>query len=210
MDIKKFIGESTTYDKKLMLEINKPKSWLKTVSAFANGRGGKLIFGVSDNGELVGLKDYQKDSEEISELIKTKIDPIPYINLNIIKEDNKYFIILEVEIANEMPYFVVSSGGRIAYIRVGNESVPASSNDIKNLVLKGTNKTFDLLSSHISLDKASFTKLRAEYYQRTNKEFKDTDFLSFGLVDKFNILTNAGALFADEHLLLQSRVFCTR
>jgi len=44
LDIKKFIGESTTYDKKLMLEINKPKSWLKTVSAFANGRGGKLIF----------------------------------------------------------------------------------------------------------------------------------------------------------------------
>ena len=36
MDIKKLIGETTEYDKKSDLEIKKPKSWLKSVSAFAN------------------------------------------------------------------------------------------------------------------------------------------------------------------------------
>lgn len=40
MDIKKLIGEATEYDKKEMLEYKKPKSWLKSVSAFANGMGG--------------------------------------------------------------------------------------------------------------------------------------------------------------------------
>jgi len=39
MDLSKYIGEGTLYDKKEKLEINKPKSWLKTVSAFANGLG---------------------------------------------------------------------------------------------------------------------------------------------------------------------------
>lgn len=36
MFISDFIGEATEYDKKLTLEEKKPKSWLKSVSAFAN------------------------------------------------------------------------------------------------------------------------------------------------------------------------------
>lgn len=55
MKIIDFIGEATEYDKKEMLEERKPRSWLKSVSAFANGNGGTLIFGVSDDETLVGL-----------------------------------------------------------------------------------------------------------------------------------------------------------
>ena len=39
IDIHTLIGEATAYDKKQMLEIKRPKSWLKSVSAFANGEG---------------------------------------------------------------------------------------------------------------------------------------------------------------------------
>ena len=53
-DIKKLIGEATAYDKKQMLEVKRPKSWLKSVSAFANGEGGTLIFGISDDDHIVG------------------------------------------------------------------------------------------------------------------------------------------------------------
>ena len=49
MKLEQLIGEATEYDKKAMLEIKKPKSWLKSVSAFANGVGGVLIFGIADN-----------------------------------------------------------------------------------------------------------------------------------------------------------------
>ena len=37
MELKALIAECTAYDFKVMLEENKPKSWLKSVSAFANG-----------------------------------------------------------------------------------------------------------------------------------------------------------------------------
>ncbi len=83
IDIKQFIGETTEYDKKQMLEERRPKSWLKSVSAFANGEGGALIFGITDDGEVVGLKDVQHDSEVISEQIKTKMDPVPDVNLKL-------------------------------------------------------------------------------------------------------------------------------
>lgn len=88
--------------------------------------------------------------------------------------------------------------------------MPASSIHLKNLVLKGINKTFDTLSTAIPKDRVSFNKLKAEYYQRTNSEITENDFLSFGLIDGNNYLTNAGALFADEKLIFQSRIFCTR
>ena len=40
MELNTLIAECTAYDFKLMLEEKKPKSWLKSVSAFANGLGG--------------------------------------------------------------------------------------------------------------------------------------------------------------------------
>ena len=45
LKIKDHIGEATSYDKKLILERKNPTSWLKSVSAFANMQGGKLLFG---------------------------------------------------------------------------------------------------------------------------------------------------------------------
>ena len=44
------IVECTPYDFKLMLEEKKPKSWQKSVSAFANGSGGYLFFGIDNDG----------------------------------------------------------------------------------------------------------------------------------------------------------------
>lgn len=63
MDIKQLIGETTDYDKKVALETKKPKSWCKSISAFANCYGGKLVFGVANDDALVVfrmLKEMQK------------------------------------------------------------------------------------------------------------------------------------------------------
>ena len=53
----------------------------KSVSVFANGNGGKLIFGVADDDTITGLGDVRHDSEVISEQIKSRIDPIPKFDL---------------------------------------------------------------------------------------------------------------------------------
>ena len=68
MKLKDYIGEATSYDKKLMPERKDQTSWLKSVSAFANTQGGKLLFGVANDGSLQGLADAQGDSEFISEI----------------------------------------------------------------------------------------------------------------------------------------------
>ena len=94
MDIKQLIGETTDYDKKLALEEKKPKSWCKSISAFANCFGGKLIFGVSNNGELVGLADAEGDAEKISEAVKIHLNPIPEFRLSFEKDGDMTFVIV--------------------------------------------------------------------------------------------------------------------
>ena len=210
MDLSKYIGEGTLYDKKEKLEINKPKSWLKTVSAFANGLGGTLIFGISDKDEIIGLDNYKKDSENISEIIKTKIEPLPKVTLKHYLIENKNIIILFVHSGKETPYYFTEGGHQTAYIRLGNESIPAKNSDLINLILKGKNRSYDSLGTDIKKDNVSFTKLKSLYYLKTGNEFTDSDLESFGLVNKDNFLTNAGALLADEPIIKHSRIFCTR
>lgn len=210
MGIEKYIGEATEYDKKLKLEIRKPKSWLKSVSAFANGIGGTLIFGVADDGTIVGLSNAQKDSEKISEILKVRMDPIPNIVMEILSENGKEFILLKILPGQETPYYYFGEGNRIAFVRVGNESVPADATALKRLVLKGANLSYDSMSSVYKFEDYAFTKLRTVYRKQTGSEFEENDFISFELVDKEGSLTNAGALLADESPIRQSRLFCTR
>ena len=210
MKITDFIGEATEYDKKEMLEERKPRSWLKSVSAFANGIGGALIFGVSDDGSLVGLLDARGISEKISEIIKTKMDPIPQVVMENHTEDQKDFIILKVLPGQETPYYYVADGNHVAYVRIGNESVPADAAALKRLVLRGANMTYDSVVSSFMLQDFSFTKLRSVFRMRTGAELTASDFISFELADESGKLTNAGALLADESPMRHSRLFCTR
>ena len=59
MELKTLIAECTAYGFKVMLEEKKPKSWLKSVSAFANGLGGSLFLGIDNDGVVKGLNDVQ-------------------------------------------------------------------------------------------------------------------------------------------------------
>lgn len=87
-----FIGEATTYDKKQAVETKRPKSWCKTISAFANTNGGTLLFGVADDDTIIGLPDAEADAEKISEIIKTHLEPIPDFGLQFCQRGGKKLI----------------------------------------------------------------------------------------------------------------------
>lgn len=210
IDIRKLIGETTEYDKKQYLEVRRHKSWLKNVSAFANGEGGFLVFGISDDGAITGLVDAEKDAEIISEQIKSRMDPIPEFSLEFIEDDGKKLIVLQISKGEETPYYYAGDGALETYVRVGNESVKATATEQKRLVMRGKNSTFDSQVSSYVMDDFAFTKLRARYKKWTGKSFEDKDMFSFGLVEESGKLTNAGALLADDSPIRWSRLFCTR
>ena len=210
MELEKLISECTAYDFKLMLEEKKPKSWLKSVSAFANGLGGSLFFGIDNDGIVKGLDDVQYVCESISCKIRDYMDPLPDVEM-IPQEINGHEILqLKVCAGSYTPYYYVGDGQRVAFIRIGDESLPATAEQMVRLVLKGSNKTYDSLHTDYKAEDYAFTILANTFKTRTSQEWNKKYLLSFGLVTNSGNLTNAGALFADDCPMWQSRLYCTR
>ncbi|WP_419060631.1 RNA-binding domain-containing protein [Enteroscipio rubneri] len=208
--LSKLIAETTSIDYKIALEETKPKSWLKSVCAFANGDGGMLAFGIDDNGRLTGLDDPQHVAEKASELINARIDPTPSFHQEALEEDGCRIVLLRVESGGDCPYVYVGDGSQIVYVRSGNQSLPASSVQLRSLSMRGLHTHFDEIETAFRKDDYSFETLRASYFERTGDRLTDTDFVSFGLAKSDGLLTNAGVLLADQPILRQNRVFCTR
>ena len=145
MDIKQLIVEATDYDKKVALETKKPKSWCKSIRAFADCYGDKLIFGVANDDALVSLSDAEGDAEKISEIIKTHLNPIPEFKISFEKDNDKTFVIIEVMKRQQTPYYYEGDGQLIAFMRIGNESVPATPVQLRELVLRGSGESYDSL-----------------------------------------------------------------
>lgn len=122
MKMTDLLGEATEYDKKQAVERRKVKSWLKSVSAFANTAGGVLIFGITDDEELIGLEDIRSDSEFVSQKIKERISPFPEVVMKLHKtEDGKGLLLLYVPAGDETPYYYTGDGVTEAYIRIGKQ-----------------------------------------------------------------------------------------
>lgn len=214
MDISKYIMmESSHVDFKEKLETKKARSWLKTISAFANTGDGYLIFGIRDTDrELMGVEDCQLVAEKISELINTRIQPTPSYMVDCIAKEAKSFVVVTVRKGPHTPYYYVHEGTKVAYVRKGNESMEASTHELNGLILQGSHQTFDEIPVNISTSRMSFTLLGASYAQRNPGENFDEekDLIAFGLKTEDGQVTNAGALLCDQGILRQSRVICTR
>ena len=204
------IAECSAYDFKEMLERKKVKSWLKSVSAFANTDGGSLFYGVNDNGVIVGLENPQADADFISEMIKARLDPVPEVQLIPIEHERHTLLEVKVKAGTLTPYYYYQDGTRTAYVRVGNESVECNSQQLLSLVLKGTHMTWDSLPTQVDASKHSFIILANTFREQTHQEWNDKYLESFGLVTPDGKLTNAGLLFVDNCTVFQSRIFCTR
>ena len=204
--------ENTNIDYKEKVEYTKPKSWLKSVSAFANSNGGSLLFGVRDvDKKPVGLNDVVKDSEKVTELINSKITPLPRYELNVFNEENKDFMEVKIGDGPRTPYYYNSDGRKEAFIRSGNQSIIAPKHILDNLILKGQNTTFNELPSTFDINDVSFTLLNASLKKETGKELnKEKDYLSLELITKDNKITNAGLLLSDQGFLSQSKIVCTK
>lgn len=214
MNFCKIIAECSDYDFKEQLEIKKPKSWLKTVSAFANGIGGILFFGINNNKQFVNIENSQFVCDKISELINSKIDPVPIYIIEPHKEtvNNTEFIYitLKIEPGPTTPYYYSSDGVKEVYIRSGNQSIKAPRYILEELILKGKNKTYDSIITTYQKNMYSFTFFEATFLERTHTKLMESDYISFSLMNNDGFLTNAGVLLSDQNIYRHNRIFCTR
>lgn len=132
----------------------------RTLSAFANTDGGRLLIGVRDNGSIAGIQ-----SEEEYYMIETAAYLFckPVISFSIKEHSSAGKTILEVEICkgNKRPYLAKGEDGKWqAYFRHNDQNIVSNSvllqlwrkNDRKSGILIRFGKPENMLMEHLKKD----------------------------------------------------------
>lgn len=140
-------GESEKIEFK---ENAKTNTYIKTVVAFANGNGGKIVFGVKDNKEIVGVENEFEVMDGIINAISDNCYPMIVPDISLHTLENKTVILVEIEGGKKKPYYLKSKGmQKGTYIRSGATTrIIEEDYVLKELVLEGENKYFDQQVCH--------------------------------------------------------------
>ena len=111
------------------------KTFLKTVSAYANYNDGRIIFGIDDNGIIIGLDDAEAQLLRIENMINDSVSPIPSFSIQLKSEKNKETIVLTVRKGKDTPYLYHNK----AYRRADTATVEVDGFEFRRLVMQGMN-----------------------------------------------------------------------
>ena len=157
-------GESKTLEFKQQLP--KGQQIAKTLIAFANSSGGKLIVGVTDDRQLVGIQDDIFElQDKITSMIYELCTPQLAAQIYIENIDGVELLVVEVARGSLFPYYLKSVGREQGtYIRLGASNRVASSEHIQQLELQRLNISFDALANYqYPLEKLDLTVLEAAF-----------------------------------------------
>lgn len=167
-------------------------TFLKTVSAFSNYDGGKILFGIDDDGNVKGLADVKQSCMDIENKINDSISPQPDYTLEI--QNNDKTITLTVKSGVQKPYLYKSK----AYKRNDTATIEADTLELSRLILEGRNVRFEELPCKDQ--KISFEILCHKLKESIQIETFNQDILrTLNLYDNVNGYNNAAGLLADKN-----------
>ncbi|NYT60500.1 putative DNA binding domain-containing protein [Alcaligenaceae bacterium] len=102
-------------------DLSSPQPLLKTLVAFANSAGGRLVIGVTDDRTAVGVADPLAEEERICNLIADSIAPGLVPNVELTSINDQTLLIVEVFPSNVRPHYLKKQGPEQGvYIRLGS------------------------------------------------------------------------------------------
>lgn len=139
-------GESKNVEFKENLP-EKSIKYMKSVVAFANGTGGKIIFGIADKTrEVVGFdkEDVFRKIDAIANAVSDSCEPAIIPDITAQTMAGKTVIVVEVPEGRQRPYYIKTFGreGGV-YVRVAGTTRLADEYMIKELLFEGSNRHFD-------------------------------------------------------------------
>lgn len=213
-------GENKEIEYKRELPKHSDK-YMKSVIAFANSYGGKIIFGVEDKTrEIVGVEEEKafQVMDSIANAISDSCEPaiIPDITLQTV--ENKKLIVVEIAASTQRPYYIKALGRENGvYIRVSGTTRHADETRLKELMFEGANKSYDqaiCLGFEITdkdivdlCDSLYETAVNNCYSEETKQEIKKptrNNLLSWGIIaekDGKTYPTNSFALLTGNEII---------
>ena len=151
-------------------------SFLNTAVAFANGRGGRIIFygesgrGFSAEAELIPCID------EITQKIFDSCEPRIFPRVGVELQDGRQVVVVEIFPGMEKPYFVKELGMMDGtYVRVGGATRLAEPYQVQELLLSGTNSSADQLAAESTVSDVEIEEFCRMMYGEAEKRRADDD-----------------------------------
>ncbi len=127
-------------------DLSSPRNLLKTLVAFANSAGGKLVVGVADDGQVLGVEDPLAEEERLCNLIADQIAPRLVPNVDLVTVDGKTLLVAEVFVSGTRPHFFKAEGiDAGVYVRLGSSNRQADAQLITELQRGVAGVSFDAL-----------------------------------------------------------------
>ena len=107
-----FAGESDNVEFKSDIP-PKSETYMKTVVAFANGKGGRLVFGVENGTWTVtgfSKEEVFQKMDAITNAISDSCEPQITPNIAVQEIDGKAIIVVEILLGMQRPYYIKSQG----------------------------------------------------------------------------------------------------
>lgn len=121
----------------------------KELIAFANSRGGFILFGVDDDKSIYGIESEKSDFYLVNETAEKYCEPPIGINIDTLEIEKKDLLIIEVPESKNKPHRIQDYNKELhlstaqVYIRVNDKSVLASKEMIKILQTQSTGKSLE-------------------------------------------------------------------
>lgn len=215
-----FAGESKNLEFKESLPVKSSK-YMKTIVAFANGQGGKLIIGVEDDTKkIVGIDKNEafKIMDAIANAISDSCKPAIILDIYMQTVNEATVIIVDIEAGRQRPYYLAAEGLQHGvYVRVAGTTRPADEAMVKELLFEGNNRFFDktvclgLQVSEADIEKLCFDmkqvalrNCRSDEERALVKDVTPKQLLSWGILTEYEgklVPTNAYAILTGADIL---------
>ncbi|MGB3587067.1 MAG: ATP-binding protein [Tunicatimonas sp.] len=190
-------GEQLDFKQK----ITDPYKIAKTISSFANTRGGKILVGVRDDKTIVGV-DPEEEKYTLETAAQFYCDPPIKLQFREVEDEEEEVTVLEVIIpeSNEKPHFIRDKNEqRLVYIRQRDKSIPAGKTMI-DLMQKGELPEASVDLTHLDYNERKLLSFLERHERVTLKQFMQIVNISRRRALRIlHHLTREGAIRMHEH-----------
>ena len=101
-------------------DLSSPTGPLRTIVAFANSAGGRLVIGVDDDGGVAGVTDPLAEAERVASLIDDRISPQLVPAIDLVTLDGRTVLVVDVPLSTRRPHCMTRQGPEAGvYVRLG-------------------------------------------------------------------------------------------
>ena len=177
-------------------DLSSPRPFLKTLVAFANSAGGRLVLGVADDRRVLGIEHPLDEEERLCNLIADAIAPRLVPNIELITVEGKTLLMVEVFLSGTRPHYLKAEGREHGvYVRLGSTNRQADAQLIAELQRGVAGISFDAMPMpDLSIEALDFKAIQQDFSGRKAVDERMLQSLRILVKDQHRLVPSHGGM----------------